>query len=52
MTAALNCAYDCFGVKRLLFATDMPFDSQLGDVSIRETIHAVEGMRISDSEKK
>ena len=51
-TAALNCAYDFFGVERLLFATDMPFDSQLGDVSIRETINAIEEMPISGSEKK
>ncbi|MBW1800309.1 MAG: amidohydrolase [Deltaproteobacteria bacterium] len=51
-TAALNCGYDFFGVERLLFATDMPFDSQLGDVSIRETIRSIEEMDIPDVEKK
>lgn len=51
-TAALNCAYDFFGADHLLFATDMPFDSQLGDVSIRETIRSINEMNISDSERK
>ena len=51
-TAALTCAYAFFGAERLLFATDMPFDSQLGDASIRETIRSIEEMEIPDSEKK
>jgi len=51
-TAALTCAYEFFGAERLLFATDMPFDSQLGDVSIRETIRSIDEMAISDSDKK
>ena len=51
-TAALTCAYEFFGAERLLFATDMPFDSQLGDVSIRETIRSIDEMDISDSDKK
>ena len=50
-TAALNCAYAFFGADRLLFATDMPFDSQLGEVSIRETIRSVEAMAISEKDK-
>ncbi len=50
--SALKCAYDFFGADRLLFATDMPFDSQLGHVSIRETIQALEEMDISNSDRK
>ena len=50
--SALTCGYDFFGVEHLLFATDMPMDSQLGHVSIRETIRAIEEMDISVSDKK
>ena len=51
-TAALNCAYAFFGADHLLFATDMPFDSQLGDVSIRETIRSIREMDIPDTDRK
>ncbi|MFH1487326.1 MAG: amidohydrolase family protein [Pseudomonadota bacterium] len=51
-TAALNCAHAFFGADRLLFATDMPFDSQLGEVSIRETIRSVEEMAVPERDKK
>jgi len=51
-STALQCGYDFFGADHLLFATDMPFDSQLGDVSIRETIRSIEEMDIPDSDKK
>lgn len=51
-TAALNCAYDFFGADHLLFATDMPMDSQLGHVSIRETIRSINEMNIPDEQKK
>ncbi len=48
----LTCGYAFFGADHMLFATDMPYDPQLGDIYIRETIRAVEGMDIADSEKK
>jgi predicted TIM-barrel fold metal-dependent hydrolase len=51
-TSALMCGYDFFGVDHLLFATDMPFDSQLGDVSIRETIRSINEMNISEFDMK
>ena len=51
-SSGLMCAYDFFGTERLLFATDMPFDCQLGHVSIRETMRSVEEMNISVSDKK
>ncbi len=50
-STALDCGYDFFGASRLLFATDMPFDSELGHASIRETIRAIDEMRIPDVDK-
>ena len=51
-TPSLVCGYAFFGGDHLLFATDMPYDSEGGDRYIRQTIEAVERMRIPKSEKK
>ncbi len=51
-TPALMCAYHFFGAEHILFGTDSPFDSQLGDYGTKRTIQAVEEMTISDEEKK
>ena len=51
-TAALTCAYAFCGAEHMLFATDMPFDSQAGYRLVRETIRAVEEMAITVAEKK
>ncbi len=51
-TPALMCGYHFFGAEHLLFASDMPFDSQLGDYGIKSTIQAIEEMDIPDSDKK
>ncbi len=50
--SSLMCAYDFFGVDRLLFATDLPFDNQLGERLVRETIRAIGEMEISEIERK
>jgi predicted TIM-barrel fold metal-dependent hydrolase len=50
-TAALMCAYAFYGAEHMLFATDMPFDKELGDEAIRETIRAIERMDITAEEK-
>lgn len=49
---SLMCAYAFCGADHLLFATDMPFDSQGGYRAVRETIRSVEEMAISDLDKK
>lgn len=49
---ALMCAYAFCGADHMLFATDMPFDSELGDRYVRQTIQAIEQMAITDQEKK
>lgn len=51
-TQALMCGYDFFGADRILFGTDMPYDNQLGDRFIRQTILSVDKMDIPDSDKK
>lgn len=50
-TAALMCAYAFYGAKQMLFGTDMPFDKELGDEAIRETIRSIEQMDITAEEK-
>jgi aminocarboxymuconate-semialdehyde decarboxylase len=46
------CAHSFFGPDRILFGTDSPFDSQLGDYGTRRTIEAIEQMAISEENKK
>jgi predicted TIM-barrel fold metal-dependent hydrolase len=36
----------------MLFGTDMPFDMELGNEGIRETIGSIERMEISAAEKE
>jgi predicted TIM-barrel fold metal-dependent hydrolase len=52
LKSGLMCAYDFFGADHLLFATDFPYDTQLGDRVLRETIESVDQMEISEVEKK
>ncbi|MFH1091740.1 MAG: amidohydrolase family protein, partial [Pseudomonadota bacterium] len=50
--AGLVCAYDFCGADHLVFATDFPYDTQIGERLIRETIESVEEMGLTDAEKK
>lgn len=51
-TPGLMCGYAFFGAEHILFATDMPHDSQGGKRYLRETIAAVEQMDIPETEKE
>lgn len=51
-TPTLMCAHAFCGAEHMLFATDMPFDSQAGYRLVRETIRSIEEMGITDVEKK
>ena len=51
-TAALMCGYAFCGADHMLFATDMPYDSELGDRYIRQTIASIEQMDIGEPEKR
>ena len=51
-TPALMCAYHFYGTEHILFGTDAPMDSQLGDYGTKRTIAAIEQMDIPDADKK
>src|ERR1700694_5774524 len=44
--SAIRCGLDFYGVKHVLFGTDCPFDPQGGPLFIRETIKALDGMKL------
>jgi predicted TIM-barrel fold metal-dependent hydrolase len=48
----LKCVCAFFGVNHVLFGTDMPFDSEMGNKKIRETSETIEQMDIAQSDKK
>jgi len=49
---ALICAHAFFGTDHMLFATDTPYDNELGNRKIRETINSIEELDINNLEKK
>ena len=51
-TTALMCALDFFGEDHMLFGTDAPYDSRMGERVYRNTIDAVEAMDVSDETRK
>jgi len=50
-TAGLECGHAFFGASHLLLGTDMPFDCEMGDASIRDTLASVQNMRVSEADK-
>jgi predicted TIM-barrel fold metal-dependent hydrolase len=51
-TSALMCGLDFCGGDHLLFGTDMPYDSQLGERYTRQTIEAIDRMEISNEQRQ
>jgi predicted TIM-barrel fold metal-dependent hydrolase len=51
-TPALMCAYEFFGADHMVFATDTPYDNELGARVYRETIPAVEAMPIDEASRR
>jgi uncharacterized protein len=51
-TPALMCAHAFCGADHMLFATDLPFDPQMGAYGMRQTIEAIEQMAIPESDRK
>lgn len=49
---AMECGLAFFGADRVLFGTDMPFDPEGGPGFIRETIRAMERLRVPDEDKR
>jgi aminocarboxymuconate-semialdehyde decarboxylase len=48
---AVECGLEFFGVDHVLFGTDMPFDPEGGPGFVRDTIAAVDKIRVSDQER-
>ena len=48
---ALQCGLDFFGTDRVMFATDMPFDTQGGRKYIEVALRAMEQLDISAADK-
>jgi uncharacterized protein len=52
-TPALMCGHAFFGADRILFGIDFPLgDVECGDRNYRQTINAIEQMKISDEDRK
>ena len=51
-TGALNCTYQFAGLDQMIFATDFPFDNQLGLRLIRQTIASIDRMELSEEQKQ
>ena len=50
--SALRCGLDFFGVDRIVFASDCPFDPEGGPMFIREGIRSVEDLKLSEDDKR
>jgi uncharacterized protein len=51
-TPALMSAFDFFGADHMVFATDTPYDNQLGERVVRETFEAVQAMPIDEASRR
>lgn len=49
--AAIECGLSFFGLDRILFATDSPFDPEQGPGYIRETLRAINEMELNDEQR-
>ena len=49
--AAIECGMSFFGLERMLFATDSPFDPEQGPGYIRETLRAIREMELTDAQR-
>ena len=49
--AGMRCGLDFFGVDKVVFASDMPFEPSPG-LYARETIRGIEEMRLSPGQKE
>jgi predicted TIM-barrel fold metal-dependent hydrolase len=50
--AATECGLSFFGTGQVVFASDAPFDPEGGAMSIRETLKVIEGLDISEAERR
>ena len=50
--SALRCGLDFYGAGHVLFGTDCPFDPQGGPLFIRETIKALDGLKLKKDDAR
>jgi aminocarboxymuconate-semialdehyde decarboxylase len=49
---AMECGLAFFGADQVVFASDFPFDPEKGTFNIRETIKDIDGLDISDADRR
>ena len=49
---AMECGLKFFGVDRVVFASDFPFDPEKGTFNIRETIKDIDGLPVASAERQ
>jgi len=49
---AMECGLAFFGADQVVFASDFPFDPEKGTFNIRETIRDIDGLKVSDADRK
>ena len=50
--SGIRCGLDFFGSKRVLFGTDCPFDPEGGPLFVRETIKAIDSLRLKPDDAR
>jgi aminocarboxymuconate-semialdehyde decarboxylase len=50
--AATECGLSFFGVDRVLFASDAPFDPERGPMYIRETLRVLDELDLSEADRR
>jgi predicted TIM-barrel fold metal-dependent hydrolase len=50
--SAIRCGLDFFGSDRVLFGTDCPFDPEGGPMFIRETIRAIDSLKLKETDRR
>jgi predicted TIM-barrel fold metal-dependent hydrolase len=50
--SAIRCGLDFYGHAHVLFGTDCPFDPEGGPLFIRESIRAIDSLKLKDADKR
>ena len=51
-SSGIRCGLDFFGADRVLFGTDCPFDPEGGPLFIRETMKALDKLRLKSGDRR
>jgi hypothetical protein len=50
--SGIRCGLDFFGAQKVLFGTDCPFDPEGGPLFIRETIKAIDSLKLKEGDRR